>query len=65
MAKEKPEVNKEIKVDKNRTYPIDYFLKDSKRPEAIKRMMRDFFKGKSKTLEEWTYADKQINERRC
>ncbi len=48
-----------------RTYPIDYFLKDSKRPEAIKRMMRDLFKGRSKTLAEWENADKTINERRC
>ena len=51
--------------DKTRTYPVDYYLKDSKHPEAIKRMMRGFFKGRSKTLEEWANADKKINERRC
>ncbi len=62
MAKAKTE---EIKVDKKRTYPIDYYLKDTNHNESIKRMMRGFFKGRSKTLEEWKYADDKINKRRC
>jgi len=53
------------KDDKTRTYPINYFLKDLDRPEGVKRMMRDLFKGRSKTLEEWQYADDKLNNRRC
>lgn len=53
------------KIDSTRTYPIDVFLKDLKRPEAIKRMMRGFYKGQSKTLEEWENADDLLNNRRC
>jgi len=51
--------------EKKRTYPVDYYLQDTDHPEAIKRMMRGFFKGRSKTLEEWKYADDKINKRRC
>ena len=53
------------KIDSTRTYPIDVFLKDLKRPDAIKRMMRGFYKGQSKTLEEWENADNLLNNRRC
>lgn len=53
------------KTKEVRTYPIDVYLKDCERPEGVKRMMMDFFRGRSKTLEEWKYADDKLNNRRC
>lgn len=61
----KNEKNKDQKLDVSIRYTINHYLKESKHPEAIQRMMRDLFKGRSKTLEEWKYADEKINKRRC
>ena len=65
MAKKKDEESADEELDVTIRYTINHYLKKSKHPEAIQRMMRDLFLGKSKTLEEWEYADKTINERRC
>lgn len=48
-----------------RKYPVNFYLKESKRPVQIQRMMKDLFRGQVKTLEEWENADNQINNRRC
>ena len=61
----KNEEKKGEKLDVSIRYTINYYLKESKHPEEIQRMMRDLFKGRSKTLEEWKYADEKINKRRC
>lgn len=46
-------------------YTMDFYLKDKDHPEAIKRMMKQLYKGKSKTMTEWETIDKNMNERRC
>lgn len=49
-----------------RKYVIDVFLRSDKckRPEDIKQMMRDMFRGRVETLEEWARIDKNVNDRR-
>ena len=51
--------------EKDRTYPVDFYLKKGEHPEQIKQMMRDLFPGVSHTLIEWAEIDNEINNKRC
>ncbi len=51
--------------DKDRTYPVDFYLKGTEHPEQIKQMMRDLYPGKSHTLTAWAKIDDEINNKRC
>ena len=51
--------------EKDRTYPVDYYLKTTEHVDQIKQMMRDMFPGVSHTLEQWKAIDSDINSRRC
>jgi len=49
--------------EKDRKFSIGYYLKDKNHKVQIKRMMKDLFKGKHKTLKEWERIDETINKR--
>ena len=59
MAEVKP------KKEVDRPVPINTYLKTTKLSEPIKVMMRDLYKGLSKTLEDWNKLDEAVNNRRC
>ncbi len=52
-------------LEKERKYSIDFYLRESKLTDNLKRMMRDLHQGQSRTLEEWKKIDEKINKRRA
>jgi len=56
---------KKPKIDINRTVSINTYLKTTKLSKPIQAMMRQLYKGKNKTLDDWGKIDENTNKRRC
>lgn len=48
-----------------RKFSIDFYLRESKLSDPLKKMMRDLFHGQNHTMEEWKTIDDSTNKRRC